>query len=488
VERKSAIIIGGGLGGLIAAIKLKESGRNFTLIEKNPKVGGTWYDNRYPGCACDVPVALYQLSFAPSVLWSRIYPQAHEVQAYAEELVQRYQLTPHIRLGTAAETVEWVAASKTWRATTSTGKTVEGDILIGALGQLNRPAWPDIPGIETFKGAAMHTARWDDTVSWAGKRVGVVGSAASAVQAIPELAKTAAHLTVFQRTPNWMIPRNDQPVTDEFKTLMMSNLEAAAKVQDLNRNLIFEHADGLTWHAFSFTDEGRAALTRQALDHLHDQVSDPELRAKLTPDYPVGCKRILICDDFYPTLQLPHVSLETDPIARVTPEGVEMKSGTHHAFDILVFATGFNTSDWRWSVDVQGPNETLNEAWSGGAEAHRGVTVAGFPNFFVLYGPNTNLGRNSITYMLEAQVGYVIDALDRMETGGLVTLQPRADIQSRYNDALQKELAETVWGDPACGQSWYKAADGKITQNWSRPAREFKEMLYELRLEEFETA
>ncbi|MEL7482170.1 MAG: NAD(P)/FAD-dependent oxidoreductase, partial [Pseudomonadota bacterium] len=336
--------------------------------------------------------------------------------------------------------------------------------------------------------AAEHTARWDDTVSWAGKRVGVVGSAASAVQAIPELAKTAAHLTVFQRTPNWMIPRNDQPVTDELKALMMSNLEAAAKIQDLNRNLIFENADGLTWHAFSFTDEGRAALTRQALDHLHDQVSDPELRAKLTPDYPVGCKRILICDDFYPTLQLPHVSLETDPIARVTPEGVEMKSGAHHAFDILVFATGFNTSDWRWSVDVQGPNETLNEAWAGGAEAHRGVTVAGFPNFFVLYGPNTNLGHNSITYMLEAQVGYVIDALDRMETGGLVTLQPRADIQSRYNEALQKELAETVWGDPACGQSWYKAADGKITQNWSRPAREFKEMLYELRLEEFETA
>lgn len=486
MSRKSVVIIGGGLGGLIAAIKLKESGRDFTLLEKNPKVGGTWYENAYPGCACDVPVALYQLSFAPSILWSRLYPQAAEIQAYAEELVERYQLAPHIRLSEGVKDAVWNSETRTWRVTTDTGEGLEADIVIGALGQLNRPSWPDIEGRDTFEGAAMHTARWDRSVNWDGKRVGVIGSAASAVQLIPEMAKTAQQLTVFQRSANWMIPRGDMAITDEMRALMLTEIEAASRIGALNRQLIFEQAEGLTWHAFSYTPEGRAALTRQALNHLEEQITDPTLRAKLTPDIPVGCKRILICDDFYPTLLQNNVTLETTGISSINKVGVEMVDGVQHNFDILVFATGFSTSDWRWSVEVIGETGTLNEAWAGGAEAYQGVTVAGFPNFFILYGPNTNLGHNSITHMLEAQVGYVIKMLDAMEAEGLAALAPRAAAQAAYNRQLQEELARTVWGDPACGNSWYKTVDGRITQNWSRRAGAFSDMLSEINLEDYE--
>ena len=486
MDNRHVVIIGGGLGGLIAAIRLKESGRDFTLLEKNPKVGGTWFENTYPGCACDVPVVLYQLSFAPSANWSRVYPQADEVQAYAEELVERYQLGPQVRLSEGAASAAWNAGAKIWTVTTHKGNRIEAGAVVGALGQLNRPALPDIEGRNSFSGPAMHTARWDRSVSWDGKRVGVIGSAASAIQAIPELAKTAEHVTVFQRTPNWIIPRNDMAITPEMKALMASQPEAAMRVAGINRSLWFENADGLTWHAFSYTDEGRAALTRIALDHLEAQVPDPALRAKLTPGYPVGCKRILISDDLYPALQQDNVTLETGAIARIVPDGVETSTGTHHACDILMYATGFNTSDWHWSVEVSGEQGTLNDAWKGGAEAFQGVTVAGFPNLFVLYGPNTNLGHNSITYMMEAQVGYVLKALDRMEKDGIAAIAPSKAAQDAYNRKLQAELAQTVWGDAACGRSWYKTEDGKITQNWSRKAGEFADMLSEFRIEPYE--
>jgi cation diffusion facilitator CzcD-associated flavoprotein CzcO len=477
MNNSHVVIMGGGLGGLIAAIKLKEAGREFTLLERNPAVGGTWYENSYPGCACDVPVVLYQLSFAPSANWSRVYPQAAEIQAYAEELVSRFGLEPHMRMGTAATAADWDATRSIWRVTSSEGDVIEAGALIGALGQLNRPALPDIPGRDSFAGPAMHTARWNSSVDWAGKRVGVIGSAASAIQAIPELAKSAAQVTVFQRTPNWIVPRNDAPITDEMKALMASQPEAAARIGELNRTIWFETADYLNWQAFAYTDEGRAAFTRAALDHLEAQVADPELRALLTPDYPVGCKRVLISDDFYPALQRDNVTLETSGISCINESGVQTVDGTRHDFDVLVYATGFHTTDWRWSVEVTGTAGTLNDAWSNGAEAYQGVTVAGFPNLFVLYGPNTNLGHNSITYMMEAQVGYVLQALDHMDAEGIAALAPSSAAQHAYNEQLQQELANTVWGDPACGNSWYKNAEGKIVQNWSRSAREFAEML-----------
>lgn len=488
MARKRAIILGAGLGGLIAAIKLREAGHEIVILEKHPRVGGTWHQNSYPGCACDVPVALYQLSFAQSMNWTRLYPQAPEIQAYAEELADRYQLRPHLHLGEAAREAVWDEASATWTVTSETGAVYTGDVLICALGQLSRPQWPDIKGLDTFEGPMMHSAGWDHSVDFAGKRVGVIGAAASAIQLIPELAEVAGHLTVFQRTPNWIIPRYDRAVPPEELALAMTNPDMAMSMGARNRQLIFDQADTFFWQAFEWTPEGRAAFTRQATDHLHNQVSDPELRAKLTPDYPVGCKRILISDNYFPALCRENVSLVTEGISEMTHSGVTTADGTHHDCDILVFATGFETTGWRWSVDVKGAGgQRLNTVWADHPEAYCGVTVAGFPNMFVLYGPNTNLGHNSITFMMERQVEYALMALDALDAAGAKTLVPKPDAQADWNAKLQKDLEKTVWADPHC-TNWYKNEKGLITQNWSGNCTAFAESLAEVKLEDYELA
>lgn len=467
MARKHVIVIGAGLGGLTAAIKAREAGHEVTVLERNPRVGGTWYENTYPGVACDVPVALYQLSFAQSMNWTRAYPQGAEIQAYAEELADRFQLRPHLRLGEAATEARWDAERRVWTVTSEAGNTYVGDVLVGALGQLNRPYWPDIPGRDDFQGICLHSARWDPAADWAGKRVCVIGSAASAVQLIPQMAKDAAHLTVFQRTPNWVIPRRDVPITDAEKALQMTRPDLAMELAERNRKTIWETADQFFWQAFSWTPEGRAAYETVARNHLEEQVPDPALRAKLTPDYPVGCKRILISDDFYPALMRDNVSLVTDGIDRIDAAGVIDRAGRRHDCDILVFATGFETTGWHWSVDVIGETgESLARVWEDAPEAYLGITVAGFPNFFVLYGPNTNLGHNSITFMIECQVAYMLRALETLEARGATAMAPRRDAQDRYNAELQASLAQTVWADPHCN-SWYKTDDGRITQNWS---------------------
>ena len=484
---RRVVILGAGLGGLAAAIKLQEAGyRNFTLLDRNPAVGGTWHENTYPGCACDVPVALYQFSFAQSLNWTRLFPQSPEIQAYAEEITDRYQLRPHLRLSEAATSAVWSDDTQSWTVTSELGNTYEADILVGALGQLNRPGWPDIPGRDSFEGVSMHSARWDHAHNWEGKRVGVIGSAASAVQIIPEMAKTADHLTVFQRSPNWVVPRNDREVPPEEQALMFTEPDLAMKLAAQNREMIWENADYFFWQAFQWTEAGRAAYTRQATDHLNAQISNPDLRAKLTPDYPVGCRRILISDDFYPALERDNVSLVTDGIGQIEGRGVRTADDTLHEIDFLVYATGFETTGWNWSVDVKGRSgQSLNEAWADVPEAYLGITVTDFPNLFVLYGPNTNLGHNSITWMIERQVEYMIEALKGLDRADAKALMPTKAAQERYNAQLQKDLVNTVWADPACN-SWYKTADGRITQNWSSHTRGYADAVKTVRIEDYE--
>lgn len=480
------IIIGAGLGGLCAAIKLQEAGHSFTIVEKLDKVGGTWAQNTYPGVACDVPVVLYQFSFAQSVNWSRAYPQGAEIQAYAEELTDRYQLRPHIHLGDAATSAVWDEVAKTWTVQTTSGHSYTGDAVIGALGQLNRPNWPDIPGKDTFGGAVTHSADWDHSIALEGKRVGIIGSAASAVQIIPELAKQAAHLSVFQRSPNWVIPRRDTAMSPEEGMLLMSNPELAQKLGAMNREIIYEQADEYFWQAFKWTPEGRAAYHRIATNHLEAQVPDAALRDKLTPDYPVGCRRILISDDYFPALTMDTVSLVTDPIASINSTGIATQDGRQHELDVIAFATGFETTGWKWSVDVQGRGgQHLNTVWQDGPEAYLGITVTDFPNLFVLYGPNTNLGHNSITFMLERQVEYVVKALAGLDMAGAKALVPTKRAQDAFNSQVQADLDKTVWADPACN-SWYKNAAGKITQNWSSHTRDYAAAVEEIKLEDYE--
>lgn len=467
-------IIGAGLGGLCAAIQLKQAGyTDIAILEKSESVGGTWRDNRYPGCACDVPVALYQFSFAPSPKWSHVFPRAAEVHEYANDLCDWFQLRPHLKLNEEPISAVWDEAKSVWTLTTRAGAVYKVDVIISALGQLNRPQWPDIPGRESFKGAAMHSARWDRSVDLKGKRVACIGSAASAVQLIPEVAKDAAHVSVFQRTPNWCIPRLDHPINAEDKALMMTDVNAAMNLGALTRELVYERADHFFWQAFAWTPEGRAALTRTALDHLHAQVPDEKLRKKLTPDYPIGCKRVLIVDDFYPALMRDNVSLVTERIERISETGVVTRDGVAHAADVIVYATGFETTDWHWSMDVRGKGGVrLADAWKDGPQAYLGVLSAGFPNMFMLYGPNTNLAHNSITFMLERQVEYMVKTLAALRKSNARSVDVRGDAQARFNATLQDQLTQTVWADPHCA-SWYKNAAGRITQNWGSHTRDY---------------
>jgi cation diffusion facilitator CzcD-associated flavoprotein CzcO len=481
-RKTSVAVLGAGLGGLCAGAKLLEAGFDeVVLFEKADSVGGTWRDNTYPGCCCDVPVSLYQFSFAPSLAWSHVFPRHDEIRRYAEDVADRFGLRSRLRLGEEVVRATWDEERSRWRLETAGGAVHEAEVLVAALGQLNRPRFPDVPGRTDFAGPSFHSARWDHSVDLAGKRVAVVGSAASAVQIVPEVAEVASRLHVFQRTPNWVIPRLDRPITDEEKTLALT----APHVAMMGRELVYQNADHLFWQAFSWTPEGRAAYTRIATNHLEEQVPDPALRAKLLPDYPIGCKRILISDDWFPSLLRPNVELVTDGIARIVPTGLETVDGRVREVDAIAWATGFETTGWQWSVDVVGRDGLrLHDAWAESPRAYLGITVSRFPNLFVLYGPNTNLGHNSITFMIERQVEYAVKALSAMRDRGLAAIEPTDAAQDRFHAELRTALAKTTWADPGC-RSWYKNERGEITQNWGSHTRDYAEATRDVRWEDY---
>ncbi|WP_290524220.1 NAD(P)/FAD-dependent oxidoreductase [Alcanivorax sp.] len=455
------IIIGAGFGGLGMAIRLKEQGQdNLLIIEKADDVGGCWRDNTYPGAACDVPSHLYSFSFERHYPWSRRFAPQQEILAYQQHCARKYDLYRHIRFNTEVAEARYRDEDNVWEITLSNGDTLTCQALITATGQLNQPAYPPLEGIKAFAGPQFHSARWDHDVDLTGKTVAVVGTGASAIQFVPQVARRAAKVMLFQRSAAHVIPKPDRAYTAVEHWL----LKRLPITQTLDRLRIYATNEA---RVLGFTSLQQAMKLYQWLfkRHLNKQIADPALRDKLTPDYPMGCKRILMSNDYYPALAQDNVEVINHGIQSVDASGLTDSDGTHHKADVIIYGTGFQATDFLTPMKITGrEGQDLNQAWKDGAEAYLGIAVHGFPNLFMLYGPNTNLGHNSIIYMLESQIHYIRQCLAAMEDDGLKAVDVRAHIQSHFNEGIQRKIHDTVW-DKGC-HSWYKTASGKNTNNW----------------------
>lgn len=476
----TAVIIGAGMSGLLAGIRLKQSGiDDFVILEKSQDVGGTWLDNTYPGAGCDVPSHLYSYSFAPNPDWTRLFARQPEIHAYFRRVAEDFGLLPHLRFGVEVTGADYDEAAAAWTVRTRGGDDWISTLLIVGVGQLNRPVIPEMPGRDSFRGVQFHSARWNHDVDLRGKRVASIGNGASAVQYIPEITPVAGRLTVFQRSANWVVPRPDM----EIGPAVRAAFRAVPALARLLRLYIYASAEA-RWGAFTDSDGFMARyLRRMAIKHLEAQVPDPVLRARLTPDYPIGCKRVLISNDFYPALMRENVEVVTDPIARITPEGAELADGRLVPLDVIIWGTGFEATGFLAPMTIRGRGGlALHEVWAKGAEAHRGVAVAGFPNMIVLYGPNTNLGHNSIIFMVEQQMEYALGLIQTLGNRNLASFEVRAEAQAAYNARLQAELGRTVW--VAGCRNWY-LRDGKVINNWSRSTLAFRRQMRRLDLDSY---
>ncbi|WP_417451759.1 flavin-containing monooxygenase [Kordiimonas sp.] len=474
----SIAIIGAGLSGLCMAIRLKENGfSNFTIFEKAGDVGGTWRENTYPGVACDVPSHLYSFSFAPKPDWSKVFSPGPEIQEYIQQVTEKYDLRPHMRLGAKLTGAEWLDGS--WLLAFENGDKVRADYFISGMGGLHIPRYPDIPGMERYKGTAYHTAAWNHDHDLTGKRVAVIGTAASAIQLIPEIADKVAHLDVYQRTPNWILPRPFLEYSDRMKRLF-GRLPLLEKLHRLQIYLMFEMRFPLFRRDKFFSRRASKMFTK----HLEEQVKDESLQAKLTPDYPIGCKRILASDVYFPALQRDNVELITDPITSMDESGVTA-GGTHRAVDTVIYATGFKPWDQMEDVTITGKDGLdMRSYMKGGIRAHRTVAMPGFPNHFMLLGPNSGLGHNSVILMIEAQVGYIVDALRQARAGGAKVVEARADAADAYDKKLQHDLEGTVWAGHC--KSWYQGEDGRIYTLWPWGTRRYMREMKRVNLAEYE--
>ncbi|MBT8131559.1 MAG: NAD(P)/FAD-dependent oxidoreductase [Gammaproteobacteria bacterium] len=454
----SIAIIGGGLGGLCMAIKLKQAGyHKFTIFEKADRLGGTWRDNTYPGVSCDVPSHLYSYSFELNPDWSHAYAPGWEIQQYTQHCVSNYDIGPHVKVN--SEVVSCRYDNGRWAIQTADGKVHRVSVLISAMGGLHIPKLPDIRGRESFAGTAFHSARWQDT-DLQGKRVAIIGSAASAVQIVPQIAGTVAHLSVFQRTPSWIIPRKDRAISGPFKWLLRS-VPGAGR---LYRWMLFGIAE-LRWPSFRRRSVANRLGKWLGIAHLHRQVKDQALRDSLTPDYPIGCKRILRSDDFYPALTRDNVNLITDAIDHIEEHAIVTKDDRHHPVDIIIYATGFDVFNIAGGTEITGAHgHSLATQWQTGIAAHRTVAVPGFPNFFMLQGPNSALGHSSVIFMIENQVRYIIGLLQAMQKRNWQAVQPRLEACNAFNRRLERRLKKMIWA--ADCRSWYKDATGKIFTLW----------------------
>ncbi len=457
VSHRRVIVVGSGFSGVAMGARLLDAGiRDFLVLEKGSEVGGTWRDNRYPGCACDVPSPLYSLSFAPKADWSRAYAPSAEIWQYLRDCVDRLGLGPHLALDADVTGATW--EGDRWRVRVADGREWTSDALVLGVGGLHMPRRPDLPGLGTFGGPVMHTADWPDDDGLDGLRVGVVGTGASAVQLVPELAARVSQLVVFQRTPAWVLPRGDVPVSRwrQRANARIPLVQKASRARTYVRN-------ELNVLGFGRNARLREWVGRRSLEHLASAVSDPVVRAALTPAYELGCKRVLLSDDYWPTFARPHVQLVTEPIGGVVPRGVVTGKGTEHELDALVLATGFDLDGSLARMQITGQDgRTLAQAWSRGRGTHLGISVAGFPELYLLLGPNTALGHTSVLVMIEAAVDYVIDALRRADELGPQVVTAAA--QERFGRWLRRRDRHTVWTS-GC-QSWYLDERGVNKAIW----------------------
>ncbi len=458
------VIIGAGPGGLCLGIKLLAAGReNFVILEQADGVGGTWRHNTYPGAACDVPSHLYSFSFEPKVDWTRTYATQPEILEYFEHCAAKYGLASRLRLRTPVRSARWDDDRQVWVVATD-HEELEADVLVGAVGMFNDPAWPDIAGRETFSGTTFHSARWDHDHDLTGERVAVIGSGASAVQLIPPVAEQAAELFLFQRQPQWVSPKVDPP----YDADQLEQFRADPSLVEAVRSQIFHRIDPL----LTFSNPELLEMSERAGRQNLALVEDPDVRQKLTPTVPFGCHRPLISNDYYPVFNLPHVELVTEPIERIDGATIVTADGRARAVDTIVVATGFATTRYLAVIDVVGRDGVhLDDAWATGAQAYLGIATTGFPNLFMLYGPNTNNG--SILYMLECQSDYILGVLEQMDDEGLASVDVRPDVLEQYNDALQRDLDGIEVWQAGC-HGYYRVPSGRIVTQWPHSMSEYR--------------
>jgi cation diffusion facilitator CzcD-associated flavoprotein CzcO len=470
-------IVGTGFSGLGMAIRLKEEGEHdFVLLERAADIGGTWRDNTYPGCRCDVPSHLYSFSFAPNPNWSSTFSPQPEILAYLKDCAERYGVMPHVRLNTELERARWDDDEQRWEIETSRGR-LTADVLIAAQGPLSDPSLPAVKGMDTFEGTAFHSARWDHDHDLTGERVAVIGTGASAIQFVPEIQPKVGKLYVFQRTAPWVIPHRNRPMRrwERLVYRLFPPAQAAMRA-------------GVYWARESFVLQFRhravgKLIERIPMMHMRRQIKDPGLRRRLTPDYRIGCKRILPSDEWYPALAQANVEVIGDGLAEVRPNSVVAEDGTEHQVDTIIFGTGFHVTDVPIATRVEGrEGRTLAEVWRGSMQAYKGTTVAGFPNLFFLVGPNTGLGHTSIVFMIESQINYVIDALRTLRRRGARTVEVRPEVQAAYNAELDRMTQGTVWVSGGC-RSYYIDRNGHNSTLWPTYTWPFRR-----RLREFDAA
>jgi cation diffusion facilitator CzcD-associated flavoprotein CzcO len=459
-----AVIVGSGFSGLCMAIKLKQAGHSFCLLEQADSIGGTWRDNTYPGAACDVPSNLYCFSFAANPNWSRTYPQQTEIQAYMNACADRFDVRQYMQFKQRVSSASFDEKTRLWEIKTNDGQQVfYARSLIVGTGGLSRPQMPDIEGLADFKGPIFHTARWNHEVSLKGKRVALIGTGASAIQVVPAIADQVSELTIFQRTPPWIVFKPDFAIQKWHRWLR----KKIPWMQKINRTFVY------CWHeawAIAFTRFPRILKQVQQFSKLFIwfHVRDADLRRKLTPNYIIGCKRVLLSNHYLASLNRSKVRLITESICKITSSGIVTSDGNEHAFDILIACTGFQAAEAGVPFPVHGLQEReLNTHWQsgGGASAYLGTTVSGFPNLFIMSGPNTALGHNSMIYIIESQANYVMSAMHQLAKRPQHAFDIDSEQQRNYNQQLQQRLAGTVWNTGGCS-SWYLASNGLNTTLW----------------------